>query len=465
MSTISELKSGAPLVRAMGLGSFFAARQSAFVGAWTHYSFMARALQSWSSHVGGMLAFVLGSTTALYIVGNRSMFSAELGGLALTYAAVVPYFINIVSEMFVQMRTAFAALERLLEYMELPQEPPHTLESDPPHAAWPIAGRIEFRQLCMRYRPGLPLALTELTATVPAGSKEGIVGRTGAGKSTLVLALFRLVEPASGSIVIDGQTTTELGLHALRRAMTIIPQDPVLHEGTVSHNLCPFGTIPDEQLRSALVRARLPAKMLHAHVAKGGSNLSSGERQLLCFARAMLGDAKILILDEATSNLDEGSDAAMQALLKDEFAEQVRGYALLRTASRGLAPLCTAAALCAVGESRALSRLCPHPSPGVMSPPPTTTTTKSGFPPKPAITLPSPSPPPRQTLLTIAHRLMTVADYDSLLVLGAGKLLEHGSPSSLLSDPASVLSSMAAALGDAGCAALVDKAAKGRSRA
>eukprot|EP00962_Isochrysis_galbana_P020419 scaffold5952_cov91-Isochrysis_galbana.AAC.1 len=226
--------------------------------------------------------------------------------------------------MFVQMRTAFAALERLLEYMNLPQEPPHALPSDPSPAQWPTAGHIQFQQLCMRYRPGLPLALTNLTATVDAGSKVGIVGRTGAGKSTLVLALFRLVEPASGSILIDGQPTGLLGLKALRRAMTIIPQDPVLHEGTVSHNLCPFGTIPESDLRSALVRARLPAEMLATHVTKGGANLSSGERQLLCFARAMLGDARILILDEATSNLDEGSDAAMQALLRDEFAEQAR---------------------------------------------------------------------------------------------------------------------------------------------
>jgi ABC-type multidrug transport system fused ATPase/permease subunit len=234
MSTLSEIKFGAPLIRAMHLSPFFAARESAFIGAWTHYSFITLSLQSWSSHVGGILAFILGCTTALYIVGNRSLFSQEIGGLALTYAAVVPFFINIVSEFFVQMRTAFAALERLLEYLHLPQEPPHTLPTDPLPAAWPTAGQIEFRQLCMRYRPRLPLALIDLTATVAAGSKVGIVGRTGAGKSTLVLALFRLVEPASGFILIDGKPTSELGLRALRRAMTIIPQDPVLNEGTVA---------------------------------------------------------------------------------------------------------------------------------------------------------------------------------------------------------------------------------------
>lgn len=389
MSTISEFKAGAALMRAMELTPFFAARQSAFIGEWSHISYMARALQSWSSHVGGMLAFLLGSTTALYIVGNRALFTEELGGLALTYATVVPYFLNIVSEMFVQMRTSVAALERLLDYLDLPQEPEHERPDDPPIGQWPTAGRIEFLDLCMRYRPGLPLALQDLSATVEAGAKVGIVGRTGAGKSTLVLALFRLVEPASGTVLIDGRETSSLGLHTLRRAMTIIPQDPVLHDGTVAHNLWPFGNISDDELRSALVRARLPADMLHAHVAKGGTNLSSGERQLLCFARAMLAGAHILILDEATSNLDEAADAAMQALLRDEFASK--------------------------------------------------------------------------TLLTIAHRLLTVADYDSILVLGAGRLLEQGAPATLLADEASVLSSMAAALGDAGRAALIQKAAQRRT--
>ena len=176
----------------------------------------------------------------------------------------------------------------------------------------------------------------------------------------------------------------------LWRELAAASQDPVLHQGTVAHNLCPFGTKSDEELASALVRARLPADLLGTHVSKNGSNLSSGERQLLCFARAMLEETSILVLDEATSNLDENSDAAMQALLREEYAAK--------------------------------------------------------------------------TVITIAHRLLTVADYDTLLVLGGGRLLEQGSPATLLTDPASVLSSMAAALGDEGRAALLDKARQAQGR-
>ena len=369
----------------MSLTPYLATRQSKFIGEWAHYSFMALALQTWSSHVGGILAFVLGTSTALYIMGNRALFSEEKGGLALTYATVVPFFVNAVSEIFVQLRTSMAALERLLEYLDLPQEAAHELTTDPTAGEWPCGGSIEFRELCMRYRPGLPLALQGFNATIEAGSKVGIVGRTGAGKSTLVLALFRLVEPASGSILIDGHDVAGLGLRTLRRAMTIIPQDPVLHEGTVAHNLDPFGLIGDDDLRATLVRVLLPPEMLHLHLSKGGKNLSAGERQLLCFARTMLSNAPICILDEATSDLDERSDHAMQAVLRNEF------------------------------ESR--------------------------------------------TLLTIAHRLLTVADSDTLLVLGAGRLLEHGSPAGLLADNTSVLSDMAAALGEAGGAELRRRAA------
>ncbi|EOD30380.1 hypothetical protein EMIHUDRAFT_40958, partial [Emiliania huxleyi CCMP1516] len=364
MSNIAEIKVGTPLVRAMRLGSFFAARQSAAIGAWARFSYLSRAMQSWYAHVGGTLVFIFGVATFFIIIGNRASFGVAEGGLALTYAVVLPYFINLISDMFVQLRTSMAALERLLEYLELPQEPPHELPSDPPQADFPKAGEVVFQSLCLRYRPGLPLALADFSATIAPRQMAGVVGRTGT-LSTLVLALFRLLEPAAGSIIIDGRETVSLGL-PLAPKLVAASQDPVLHQGTVAHNLCPFGTKSDEELASALVRARLPADLLGTHVAKNGSNLSSGERQLLCFARAMLEETPILVLDEATSNLDENSDAAMQELLREEYAAK--------------------------------------------------------------------------TVITIAHRLLTVADYDTLLVLGGGRLLEQGSPATLLNDPASVLS-------------------------
>ena len=154
------------------------------------------------------------------------------------------------------------------------------MQSDPAVGAWPSAGRVEFRDVSLRYRPGLPLALERFSATIEARSKVGIVGRTGAGKSTLILALFRLVEPTSGTVHIDGRETGSLGLRALRRCMRIIPQDPVLHEGTVKHNLDPFGAQDDGTLRDVLARAQLSEGLLDQPVTKGGTNLSSGERQV-----------------------------------------------------------------------------------------------------------------------------------------------------------------------------------------
>ena len=380
MSTIGEVKAGTALIRCMHFAPFFGRRQAEHVEAWCVAQYMVRALQTWSSITGTCVVFFMSAATCVYVFATRSQRSLEASSLALTYALIIPYFLQICSETFVKMRTNFAALERMLQYLHLPQEPAHTLPSDPPRAAWPSAGAIEYRDVSLRYRPGLPLALDGFSARVAAGQKCGIVGRTGAGKSTLILATFRLTEPSSGSITIDGVDALAMGLATLRRAITIIPQDPVLHQGTVGHNLDPFGTTSEETLRDALRRSQLPPEMLSAEVSKGGANLSSGERQLLCFARSLLEDARILILDEATSNLDEASDAAIQRLLRDEFKAH--------------------------------------------------------------------------TCLTIAHRLVTVIDYEQLLVMGGGRLLEQGTPRELLRREEGVLTAMARALGPEGEAAL-----------
>ena len=386
MTTTSEAKSGAALIRCMGFTRFFADRQARFVESWAHVIYIMRCLMAWANLASTAVVFIMSTSTAFYIMATRSERPREASSLTLTYAVMLPYFLAIVSENFVTVRTSFAALERLSQYLELPQEPAHTLPTDPPRGQWPNDGAIEFQTVSLRYRPGLPLALHDFTMRVAGGSRVGIVGRTGAGKSTLILALFRLVEPTSGTIRIDDVDVLQMGLRALRRAITIIPQDPVLHQGTVGHNLDPFGAQPEGVLRDALRRSQLPEDMLIQEVSKGGANLSSGERQLLCFARSLLEDAKILILDEATSNLDEASDASIQMLLRNEFGAH--------------------------------------------------------------------------TVLTIAHRLLTVIDYDSLVVMGGGQLIEQGAPRELLARDNGVLAAMAKALGVAGEAALRDKCAR-----
>ena len=387
LSSVYEIKLGAPIVRAMGFAPFFARRAAAAIERWASLVYYQRALQTWGQHVSSHLSFLLCGTCSVYLVATREERSAELGALTLTYVLMLPYFAGLLAMLFPTMRTYLACLERLLEYLELPQEAPRSLASDPPPAEWPTdGGRIVFNDVRLRYRPNLPLALCGFSAVVAPRTKAGIVGRTGAGKSSLILALFRLVELEGGTIEIDGRSCAGLGLAALRRAISIIPQDPVLHKGSVAHNLDPFGKRTPAELGAALRRAGLPEAMQAAEVAKGGSNLSSGERQLLCFARALLQATPILILDEATSNLDDATDAEVQRLLRDEFGGR--------------------------------------------------------------------------TIITVAHRLQTVVDYDAILVMAAGRLVEHGAPHDLLGRKESALSALADALGDDAALSLRAQASK-----
>jgi ABC-type multidrug transport system fused ATPase/permease subunit len=276
------------------------------------------------------------------------------------------------------------AAERVVEYSELPTE---SLEGTDAPAAWPAEGSVEVNDLVVGYADDLPPVLKGLTFSVKRNERVGVVGRTGAGKSSLTLALFRFLEARSGSIYIDGLDISKIKLHDLRSRLAIIPQDPVLFSGTVRSNLDPFDNHTDEELFDSLHRVHLisenetspgtPAGVatpetgsspaykkntnvfrdLKSTISEGGLNLSQGQRQLLCLARAIVSRPKVMVLDEATSAVDMTTDALIQRSIREEF-----------------------------GDS---------------------------------------------TLIVIAHRLSTIADFDRILVLSDGVVAEFGSPKEL----------------------------------
>jgi ABC-type multidrug transport system fused ATPase/permease subunit len=238
-------------------------------------------------------------------------------------------------------------------------------------SGWPWRGNISFKNVSMRYNPSAPFVLRNVDLTVPAGSTLGVCGRTGSGKSSLLLTLFRIVEvEGGGSITIDGVDIRSVDLQTLRQSLAIIPQDPTLFQGDIAYNLDATGGSSEEDMWAALEAAspKLAAQFrrgdgLRTAVSEGGNNLSLGQRQLICLARALLRKSRVLVLDEATSSVDAATDQEVQETIRREFVNK-----------------------------------------GV-------------------------------TVITVAHRLDTILNYDKIAVLGAGSLVEYGTPAELLKNP------------------------------
>uniref|UniRef100_A0A672I9F9 ABC-type glutathione-S-conjugate transporter n=1 Tax=Salarias fasciatus TaxID=181472 RepID=A0A672I9F9_SALFA len=258
----------------------------------------------------------------LFAVISRDSIDSGIVGLSISYALNT---LNLLVKMTSELETNIVAVKRVSEYIEIENEAEWVTDTRPPKD-WPEAGRLQFENYKVHYRPGLDLVLHGITCDIGSTEKIGIVDRTGAGKSSLTNCLFRIIEAVEGRIFIDGIDIAKLGLHDLRANLTIIPQDPVLFCGTLRMNLDPFDKFSDEEIWKVLELSHLKdfaaglKEGLQYEVSEGGENLSVGQRQLLCLARALLRKSRILILDEATAAVDLETDNLIQNTIREEFS-------------------------------------------------------------------------------------------------------------------------------------------------
>ncbi|XP_010262193.1 PREDICTED: ABC transporter C family member 8-like [Nelumbo nucifera] len=247
-------------------------------------------------------------------------------GLSLSYALTLTGTQVFMTRWYCNLANYIISVERIKQFMHIPSEPPAIVDDKRTPPSWPPYGRIDFMDLKIRYRPNAPLVLKGITCTFKEGTRVGVVGRTGSGKSTMISALFRLVEPASGGILIDGLDICSIGLKDLRMKLSIIPQEPTLFRGSVRSNLDPLGLYTDNEIWEALEKCQLKTtisalpNLLDSFVSDEGENWSVGQRQLFCLGRVLLKRNRILVLDEATASIDSATDAILQRVIRQQFS-------------------------------------------------------------------------------------------------------------------------------------------------
>ncbi|EIW54849.1 ATP-binding cassette transporter [Trametes versicolor FP-101664 SS1] len=387
-SIYGETIAGVTVLRAFGASSKFLRDMLRCADTNSNPYYWMWGVNRWLSVRFNLLSSAVVGITAFVAVLSPGI-DASMAGFALTFASSLLVDLLLLVRRFVGLEQSMVAVERVKEFSELPREPPEFIEPRP-SASWPTSGAITCENLVIRYAPDLPNVLHNLNFEIRPGEKVGVLGRTGSGKSTLALSFFRFVEPTEGRILIDGLDISKIGLTDLRSKLTIIPQDPTILSGTLRSTLDVFGEYQDAEIYEALRRVHLiPAGLeaseesesvnanvfrnLDSPVSEAGENFSTGEKQLLCMARAILKRSRVLLMDEATASVDYATDELIGKTIRHEFADS--------------------------------------------------------------------------TILTIAHRLRTVIDYDRVMLLDQGRIAEFDKPATLLADPQSKFHALCQATG------------------
>ncbi|XP_010055826.3 ABC transporter C family member 10 [Eucalyptus grandis] len=327
-SYLAESIAGVMTIRAFGQEDRFFSRSLWLIDVNASPNFHSFSANEWLvQRLEVLCAIVLTSSALAITFLDLGSSSSGYVGMALAYGLSLNVFLVFSVQFQCSISNLIISVERLEQYMHIQSEAPEVIEDSLPAVDWPSSGNVEICNLKVRYRPDSPLVLHGITCKMKGGHKIGIVGRTGSGKTTLISALFRLVEPTDGKIIVDGVDITTIGLHDLRSHFGVIPQDPTLFGGTVRYNLDPLSEHTDEEIWEVLGKCQLweaiqgKEKGLDSLVVQDGSNWSMGQRQLFCLGRALLRRSRILVLDEATASIDNATDSILQRTIRREFTD------------------------------------------------------------------------------------------------------------------------------------------------
>ena len=313
-----QIQDGISTVLAFQKSNFVTRQNANLIDKHIRFNFAQMSCNRW---LGVRLDFYGGSIvliTALFIVWSRGNISVGLAGLALSTALQLTSSLGGIVRITAMLENSLNSVERVCEYTEIESE---NLIGQHAPIGWPFEGSIQYENVTAYYRPHVDVdpVLSGITFSIKGGEKIGVVGRTGAGKTSLIMTLFRILEISSGGqICIDGVNISQLSLEQLRKVLGIIPQDPIVFEGTVRDNIDPFRSYSDDKVMEALRAAHLQIS-LDQNIVVGGKNLSAGQKQQICLARVILRKSKILVLDEATSSLDVVTDNLVLETIRTVF--------------------------------------------------------------------------------------------------------------------------------------------------